>query len=77
MTSDNYVIVSHDECLKDSTNAALYDDLWKSRQKDIYIPASGILYLNDYPVPEMTLSECKMVTRRERYDYRSTAMNGK
>jgi len=68
--------VTHDECLKDSTNAEIYDDMWHSRQKDIYIPASGHLFLNDYPVPEFTLEECRMVKRRQRFDYRSTHMNG-
>ena len=58
MTSDGYLVATHDECLKDSTNAILYDKMWKSRQKNVYIPASGHMFMNDYPVPEFTLAEC-------------------
>jgi len=76
MTSDGVVVCTHDECLKDSTNAEIYDELWKDRQKDIYIPGSNHLFLNDYPVPEFTLEECRMVKRRQRFTYRSTHMNG-
>ena len=76
MTSDGVLLATHDECLKDSTNAALYDDMWTSRQKDVFIPGSGHLFLNDYPVPEFTYEECRMVKRRQRYDYRQNTMDG-
>jgi len=50
--------------------------MWKKRQKDIFIPSSGHLFLNDYPIPEFTYEECRMLKRRQRYDYRSNAMDG-
>lgn len=69
-------MASHDECLKDSTNAMLYDGLWGDRQQDVFIPSSGHLFINDYPFPAFTYEECRMVKRRMRYDYRSTTMDG-
>jgi len=76
MASDGVVVANHDECLKDSTNAVLYDQLWKARQKNIIIPASGHVFINDYPVPEFTVEEVRMLKRRQRFDYRSTTMDG-
>jgi glycerophosphoryl diester phosphodiesterase len=41
MSSDGYLIVNHDQCLKPSTNAVLFDGLWKSRQKTFTLRPSN------------------------------------
>jgi len=75
MTYDGVLIASHDVCLKASTNAALFDETWNEKKKDVLTLSSDRLWLDDYPIPEMTYEECRMVKRRQRYDYRSNVMD--
>ena len=75
MTRDGFLIANHDQCLKDSTDAVLFDSLWSKRQKT-YTFSNGNVCENDYMIPEFTLSELKQVKRKQRFDYRSTSLDG-
>jgi hypothetical protein len=62
--------------LKDSTDAILFDGLWKDRQSTIQFKPSLNWCKQDYIIPEFTLGEIKSVKRRQRFNYRSTATDG-
>jgi len=76
MTSDGHLIANHDECLMSSTDAELYNGLWSKRKQSHTFTPSLNSCTNDYIIPYFTLAECKMVKRRQRFDYRSTALDG-
>jgi len=58
MTKDGVLIANHDQCLKDSTDAILFDSIWQKRQKTMVF-SNGNKCTNDYLIPEFTLSELK------------------
>ena len=58
MTKDGVLIANHDQCLKDSTDAILFDSIWQKRQKTMVFP-NGNACTKDYLIPEFTLSELK------------------
>jgi glycerophosphoryl diester phosphodiesterase len=58
MTRDGVLIANHDQCLKDSTDAILFDSIWQKRQKTMVFP-NGNACTKDYLIPEFTLSELK------------------
>lgn len=76
MTKDGVLVANHDECMKDSTDAELYDSLWKSREQTICWHPADHCCTRDYLFPEFTLGEVRMVKRRQRFSYRSTALDG-
>lgn len=75
MTKDGVLIANHDQCLKDSTDAVLFDGLWKNRQKTTVF-SNGNTCTIDYIIPEFTLAEIKQVKRKQRFEYRSTSSDG-
>lgn len=63
-TSDGVLVCQHDQCIKESTDADLYDKLWGDRAKTVYFPSNVSSCTKDYIVPEFTLAELKMVKRK-------------
>lgn len=76
MTSDGHLIINHDQCLKNSTNAVLFDDLWSDRQRTFTLQPEDVTCTDDYAIPDFTLAELKMLKRKQRYDFRSKATDG-
>jgi glycerophosphoryl diester phosphodiesterase len=76
MSKDGVLIVNHDECMKSSTDAEIYDSLWKQRERTVAFTPSGNICTNDFMFIDFTIAEIKMVKRRQRFSYRSTATDG-
>ena len=76
MSKDGVLIANHDECMKTSTDAILYDSLWADRKRTVTFYPSGNVCQDDFMFIDFTLAEIKMVNRRQRFAYRSTYTDG-
>jgi len=59
MTRDGILVCNHDECLKSSTDAILFDSIWGNRQTTYEFMPSETWCTDDYLIPEFTLAEIK------------------
>jgi glycerophosphoryl diester phosphodiesterase len=73
ITSDGILVAQHDPTLKETTNIEMYEmfQLRKFKRKVI----SGKIFTNDFLLHDFTLTELKMLQKRQRFDNRSPFMN--
>ena len=64
MTRDGYLVVSHNSCLKEVTNAADYDDLWQDRLRSYTIMPEKDICNDDFAIPDFDLAEIKQLWRK-------------
>ena len=75
LTKDNYLVVNHDPCLKDTFNVESFEYIFGDRKGDYVFLPSGNTYTGDYLIKDFTLAELKMLSRKMRYSTRNQYMN--
>ena len=71
LTKDGHLVLSHDPCLKMTTNIERYDWLFNDRKGTHEFWPYEWIYYDDYIINDFTLAELKMLKRKMRYQSRN------
>jgi glycerophosphoryl diester phosphodiesterase len=74
-TKDGHLIVNHEPTMDSTTNIAEYDWLFSDRRASHEFPRYYKNFTDEYFFHDFDLAEIKMVTRKQRYHFRSAAVN--
>ena len=67
LTKDGHLVLSHDPCLRETTDIDSWEFLFGSRKQDYVFMPYFATYRQDYLINNFTLAELKMLRRKARY----------